>query len=81
MTGVPFSGLSAMLQTLLNWLTGLVPLVTAFVVAYHQVAKTAAGGDEMAAAHHNRATKTALVSGAIATSAVAIANFVLQYFK
>ena len=77
----PFSGTLNLVQSVLNFMLTLVPVLAGALVAYHQIAKNAAGGDEVAAAHHNRATKSVLVSAVVAEVASGLVRWLLSFYQ
>lgn len=69
---------TALLQDLLAWMTGLVPIGGGLMVGYHALAKNSAQ-DEQQAAGHARSIRNVLIGTAIGTGSTALINFLLGY--
>jgi len=70
-----------LLNDALRWVLYIVPVATAFVIAYHALLNHFAEGDHAANIKHKEAMKKTLIYGAIAFSASGVVTVILSYFR
>jgi hypothetical protein len=75
------SGLQNLLSTASGWLLGIIPVGGGLMAGYHWFMSGAgAGGDEMVAAQHKRATRNVLFGTILAMSAMGLVRVLASFF-
>jgi len=75
------TGLQSLLSAASGWLLGLIPAGGGLMAGYHWfMSGPGAGGDEMVAAQHKRATRNVLLGTVLAMSAMGLVKVLVSYF-
>lgn len=74
------TGTKDLLNALMNWLLGLIPLGAASVLAWHAFAKQLNEGDGAKVSQHNQAMKNTLISAAIGVTAAGTVKAILAFY-
>ena len=75
------TGTLALLSAATGWLLGIVPVGGGLMASYHWfMSGPGAGGDEMLASQHKRATRNTLIGTLLAVCAVGLVKTLLSFY-
>ena len=75
------TGTQALISAATGWLMGIIPAGGGLMAGYHWfMSGPGAGGDEMLASQHKRATRTTLIATLLAFCAVGLVKTLLSYY-